>query len=1441
MAARDELAERVVGVREIEVAELVGEHQRGLLARRAAEQIVFEHAPGVDVVVPARREQTDAVRRRVVAPGRLRFLPASQRGSALLARAAERVVAPEDRLEGADPFADDEAACVVAELAPADVRIGDPDAAAEAVVVDTARVAVMIGDARELVARVVLVAGDPGLGARDLLDALDAAERVALHAHHVAVRIGLLDDPAIVTARMNATGTGQRRALHAVERIVGVAGRGAGGAEARLCRGDDAAHPIVRDRGLRNGPPARAVALDRDDAAESVVARRRRARAGGGRRARLGRRDGERRVGVAPGRRREIRGRGFADEAAEHVVAAVGVGARREIVGAADLADPSRAAALRDRASGRRRVGDLASVTERVDDGGGEGVIGGVVLRRRGAAALAGVGARIGDADEIAIGVVREAGGGIGLRRIAQYVDAAREVADRRRRAAAGIAVVREARLANDRAGSGRRAAAQDLRLHAIDEVERVVREVAELAGAGVAGYQIGAARVDLAPLGDRGRIAVGVVAIRRPGDARRRLAVVVAALDVREQRGVRRRRVLDVVVRDVEPGLTAGADDRLAREPARQRVALMEGADRATAVGPRLGDAGEAAKLACGAVVEATAVRVGRRPADVVRPARRRVQRDGGHHGHDERQAGNPAGVECVLDGRDLVVVVGARAGGRGHVRQKIRKRAAVPVDLVHAVGGADEIGHAVGVDVDEAHARIEPGGVDELEPGRNGPGGAPHPWCRRRLVDVAVIQPGGALVAHLRADQIDAPVAVHVGEAQARVARVGRSELVEIEPARQRPGRRLDVAALAAVDPRRGRGAVAVGVVARRDRVGESVAVEVDVDGAEFPVDQPEPGEGSPDRIDEADRLRLVVEDLVRAAEVVVQVAVLEVHRDALERRLTVRTRRVGDGRALETQAAAILEVVVGEPLVETVPAGRRQRRGTARGEVAVLGASHHELRQPVAVEIGEARVSRRRATRDVRVDDVHDPRAVHAPEIVGEDVAEVVGGHEAEAGRTAIPRRHSVERPRAARRVEVAHAADEIGASVAGDVEHVEPGGARRAGEGPGQREGNLAVLSGEGRKRVRGARHVGEAAAGIQVDPAVGGEREDRARGIGIAERRERLHEIGARVAVDVGEPHALVLPARVDQRDARRPAPARALPARRPRRDVRVVRERRDEGRPRRRGSRVAAIARHRLEQRAEGVGALRVAEVVAAHERRTDLDVDEIESVREARREAGATALGDVAARRALEHELDAAILRRRAVETLERAARRTPQRVADRREVGGAGIAAVVARGEGVAVAVFLFLEEPLEHLARGVRDARLRRHAEAHRDAVLARHGPASVGLVHDAHEALAQRVIAARQGGVRALGDQLLAGQLEDVGRVVVAGRAERERAGDRGKAERPAAADPRVAARLAAIAKRERGRHAAGGGRHLDRDLVRGRTRERIGRGRRGDRR
>jgi hypothetical protein len=143
------------------------------------------------------------------------------------------------------------------------------------------------------------------------------------------------------------------------------------------------------------------------------------------------------------------------------------------------------------------------------------------------------------------------------------------------------------------------------------------------------------------------------------------------------------------------------------------------------------------------------------------------------------------------------------------------------------------------------------------------------------------------------------------------------------------------------------------------------------------------------------------------------------------------------------------------------------------------------------------------------------------------------------------------------------------------------------------------------------------------------------------------------------------------------------------------------------------------------------------------------------------------------------ERELDAAILRRGAVEALELATRRAPQRVADRREVGRAGVAAVVARGEGVAVEIFLFFEQPLEDLPSGVRDAALRGHAEAHRDAVLARHRPAPVRLVNDAHEALAERVIAARQRRVRALRDQLLAGQLEDVGGVVVVRRAEGER--------------------------------------------------------------
>ncbi len=242
--------------------------------------------------------------------------------------------------------------------------------------------------------------------------------------------------------------------------------------------------------------------------------------------------------------------------------------------------------------------------------------------------------------------------------------------------------------------------------------------------------------------------------------------------------------------------------------------------------------------------------------------------------------------------------------------------------------------------------------------------------------------------------------------------------------------------------------------------------------------------------------------------------------------------------------------------------------------------------------------------------------------------------------------------------------------------------------------------------------------------------------------------------------------------------------------------------------------RVVAVERHRFEERAERIGALCVAEVVATHERGADLHVDAVEPVRDAREEAGAMALGDVAARRGFEHELHAAILRRIVVETLEWAARRAPQRVADRGEIGGAGIAPVVARHEGVAVTIFLLFEQPLEHLPRGVRDPRWRRHAEVQRDAVLARQRPA-IRSPRARHERSSRAACGsdAASAGVAALGDQLLPGQLEDVGVVVVARYTDLQRTRDRGQTERPAATDPRIAARLTRVLERELRRHAA----------------------------
>ncbi len=243
----------------------------------------------------------------------------------------------------------------------------------------------------------------------------------------------------------------------------------------------------------------------------------------------------------------------------------------------------------------------------------------------------------------------------------------------------------------------------------------------------------------------------------------------------------------------------------------------------------------------------------------------------------------------------------------------------------------------------------------------------------------------------------------------------------------------------------------------------------------------------------------------------------------------------------------------------------------------------------------------------------------------------------------------------------------------------------------------------------------ARHAREAGADVQEDSAVRAEREGRAFWIGVAHGRKRLDEIGACVAVHVGEANAFVLATRVDERDAGRPTPVRELPARGARRYVRVIRERRDERCSRRRRCRVVAVKRNRREQRAGGVGTRCVAKVIAAHECGADLHVDEVEPARDPRQESGAVALGHVAACGGFEHELHASIFRRIAVQTLERAAGAAVQRVANRREVGGSGIAPVIARDERVAVAIFLLFEQPLEDLARHVRYPSGCRHTEA------------------------------------------------------------------------------------------------------------------------------
>ncbi len=117
-------------------------------------------------------------------------------------------------------------------------------------------------------------------------------------------------------------------------------------------------------------------------------------------------------------------------------------------------------------------------MAERVHHRGGEAVVGGVVLGRRGAAACPCIRERIGDAREIAVDVVPEGGGRVGRRRGGEDVDAAGEIPDRGRHGAARVAVVRKARLAHHGARAGRSASSYYARLHAIDEMERTVREI---------------------------------------------------------------------------------------------------------------------------------------------------------------------------------------------------------------------------------------------------------------------------------------------------------------------------------------------------------------------------------------------------------------------------------------------------------------------------------------------------------------------------------------------------------------------------------------------------------------------------------------------------------------------------------------------------------------------------------------------------------------------------------------------------------------------------------------------------------------------------------------------------------------------------------------------------------------------------------------------------
>jgi hypothetical protein len=150
------------------------------------------------------------------------------------------------------------------------------------------------------------------------------------------------------------------------------------------------------------------------------------------------------------------------------------------------------------------------------------------------------------------------------------------------------------------------------------------------------------------------------------------------------------------------------------------------------------------------------------------------------------------------------------------------------------------------------------------------------------------------------------------------------------------------------------------------------------------------------------------------------------------------------------------------------------------------------------------------------------------------------------------------------------------------------------------------------------------------------------------------------------------------------------------------------------------------------------------------------------------------------------------------------------------------------------VAVNVFFLGQEPCE---RGTPcaplDARLCQQTEAPARSAGIGDRPASVRLVHDPLEALATCVIAAWERRRVALGHQLLAVELEEIERVVVARHAAIERTGDGGKRQGPASTDPAVATPGAGVSPRERGREAAGAGRQIERDGAHGGAAEEIG--------